>query len=61
MTPRRLDAAAESTGTTVAAIVSEAADAYVAGAAPAGMKAILDETFGSMPDLDVPARSEWDR
>jgi len=29
--------------------------------APPDLEVVLDETFGSMPDLEVPARSEWDR
>jgi Mlc titration factor MtfA (ptsG expression regulator) len=57
---RRLDALAEREGKTLAEVVREAVDAYVAQAPP-DLDAVLDETFGSMPDLEVPARSEWDR
>ncbi len=28
---------------------------------PPDLMVVLDETFGSMPDFEVPARSEWDR
>jgi len=41
-------------------VVREAVDAYVAQAPPE-LQVVLDETFGSMPDLEVPPRSEWDR
>ena len=39
----------------------EAVDAYVAQGDPPALDAVLDETFGSMPDLRVPPRDEWDR
>jgi hypothetical protein len=55
---RRLDALAEREGKTLAEVVREAVDAYVA---PPDIDAVLDETFGSMPELEVPARGEWDR
>jgi len=55
-----LDARARQEGKTLAAVVREAVDAYVAQPRPT-LQAVLDETFGSMPDLDVPARDEWDR
>lgn len=57
---RRLDARARLEGKTLAALVREAVDAYVAQE-PADLEAALDEAFGSMPDLEVPPRSEWDR
>ena len=57
---RRLDALAEREGKTLAQVVREAVDAYVSEAPP-DLEAVLDETFGSMPDLELPARSEWDR
>lgn len=57
---QRLDARAKHEGRTLAAVVREAVDLYVAQAPP-DLRVVLDETFGSMPDLDVPARSEWDR
>jgi hypothetical protein len=55
---RRLDALAEREGKTLAEVVREAVDAYVA---PPDIDAVLDETFGSMPELEVPGRGEWDR
>ncbi len=57
---RRLDALAKREGKTLAAVVREAVDAYVAQVSP-DLEVVLDETFGSMPELEAPARSEWDR
>ncbi len=57
---RRLDALAKREGKTLAEVVREAVDAYVAPAPP-DLDVVLDETFGSMPDVEVPPRSEWDR
>jgi hypothetical protein len=57
---RRLDARARREGKTLARVVRDAVDAYVAQE-PSGLNVVLDETFGSMPDLDVPPRGEWDR
>jgi len=57
---RQLDALARREGKTLAAVVREAVDAYVAHAPP-DVEVALDETFGSIPDLEVPARGEWDR
>lgn len=57
---RRIDTMAEREGKTLAEVVREAVDAYVAAAAP-DADAVLDETFASMPDLEVPSRAEWDR
>jgi len=57
---RKLDARARREGKTLAELVREAVDAYVAEE-PSGLEVVLDETFASMPDFDVPPRSEWDR
>ena len=57
---RLLDARARQEGKTLAQVVREAVDAYVAQPRP-DLGAVLDETFGSLPDLTVPPRSEWDR
>jgi len=57
---RRLDAVARDKGTTLAAVVREAVDAYVALASP-DTDRVLDESFGSMPDFAVPDRGGWDR
>ncbi|MFZ0091859.1 MAG: CopG family transcriptional regulator [Solirubrobacteraceae bacterium] len=55
-----LDELAARQGKTLAEVVREAVDAYLARA-PADSDAMLDRTFGSIPGLQVPARSEWDR
>ncbi len=57
---RALDELARREGKTLAEVVREAVDAYVAQAPP-DLDAVLDETFGSAPDIEVPPRSEWDR
>jgi len=57
---RRLDALAERENKTLAEVVREAVDAYVPDVPP-DLRAVLDETFGSMSDLETPSRSEWDR
>jgi hypothetical protein len=57
---RRLDERARREGKTLAAVVREAVDAYVTVPLP-DLDAVLDESFGSMPDIQVPPRSEWDR
>lgn len=57
---RQLDALAKREGKTLAEVVREAVDAYVSQTSPDLARA-LDESFGSMPDLEVPSREEWDR
>ena len=57
---RKLDLRAAREGKTLAEVVREAVDAYVSDE-PADVAALLDETFGSMPELEVPSRTEWDR
>ncbi len=57
---RQLDALARREGKTLARVVREAVDAYVAQASP-HLDVVLEETFGSIPELEVPAREEWDR
>lgn len=57
---RRIDAVARREGKTLAQVVREAVDSYVAQAAPA-LDTVLDESFGSMPDVRAASRDEWDR
>jgi hypothetical protein len=57
---RALDELAQRDGKTLAELVREAVDAYLAQA-PSDPEVVLDQTFGSVPGLQVPARSEWDR
>jgi len=55
-------------GRTLAEVVRTALDEYLATHGPAAAaqeraetQRVLDETFGCMPDLEVPSREEWDR
>jgi hypothetical protein len=57
---RELDAIASASGRTLAEVVREAVDRYLAGA-PRDPKSALAATFGAIPDLDVPSREEWER
>jgi predicted DNA-binding protein len=57
---RRIDALAEREGKTLAEVVRAAVDAHVPEVS-ADLEAVLDATFGSLPDLEVPPRGEWDR
>ena len=56
---RRLDARGGSTGAPLAQMIREAVDAYLA--AEPDPQSALDETYGSLPDLERPRRDEWDR
>jgi len=56
----KLDALRKRSGKSLAQLIREAIDAQLAQEAPSAPEA-LDETYGSMPDLVVPSRSEWDR
>jgi Ribbon-helix-helix protein, copG family len=60
---QQLDARRKREGKTLAAIVRDAVDAYMARdtAAAADIQAVLDRTFGSIPDLEVPSRDEWEK
>jgi hypothetical protein len=57
---RRLDARGRRTGAPMARLIREAVDAYLADDRP-DAQAALDETFGTLPDLEPPTRDEWDR
>ena len=55
-------------GRTLAEVVRAALDEYLAthgrlaaDKAMAERQRVLNETFGSMPDLEVPSREEWNR
>jgi lambda repressor-like predicted transcriptional regulator len=58
---RKIDARIKREGISLASIVRDALDAYLDRPSPRDVQAILDRTFGSMPDLKVPSRKEWDR
>jgi Arc/MetJ-type ribon-helix-helix transcriptional regulator len=65
---REIEKLRASDGRTLAEVIRAALDEYLATHGPAAEEArrretqrVLDETFGSMPDLEVPPREEWDR
>lgn len=57
---RRLDAKGRLTGAPLARMIREAVDVYLADDQP-DPDATLDETFGTLPDLELPSRDEWER
>lgn len=57
---RRIDRFAEVEGVTMAEVIRRALDSFLDGRAPAAGRT-LAESFGSVPDLAVPDRDEWDR
>lgn len=56
----RIDAVMHREGKSMAQIIREALDLYLADGRPDPDDA-LKATFGALPDLIVPPRSEWDR
>lgn len=58
---RKLDARRRREGKTLAAIVRDAIDSYLARPDLKTIKAILDATYGVDPEFKVPPRSEWAR
>jgi len=57
---KRLDTLARQRRKSLAALVREAVDTYLEGAAP-DPDVALASTFGRLRELEVPPRSEWDR
>jgi uridine kinase len=57
---RKVDARMRRDGQSLAHVVREALDAYLGDNDP-DVERALDLTFGSLPDLVVPGRDEWDR
>lgn len=55
---RHLDDRGRRTGAPLARMIREAVDAYLAGDS-LDPEAALDETFGTLPALDLPSRDEW--
>ncbi|MGQ0506534.1 MAG: hypothetical protein ACT4TC_14570 [Myxococcaceae bacterium] len=55
-----LDEAREREGKTLAQLVREAVDEYLRLRHP-DLNSALEETFGALPDLKIPSRSEWAR
>lgn len=65
---RQIDELRARDGRTLAEVVRTALDEYLsthgreaAERERAETQRVLDETFGSIPDLEVPPRAEWDR
>lgn len=56
---RRLDDRGRRTGAPLARMIREAVDVYLADDRP-DADAALDETYGTLPSLEVPSRDEWD-
>ncbi len=56
---RRLDERGRREGRSLAHMVREAVDGYLAS--EPDRQAALDATFGAIPGLTVPSRSEWER
>jgi hypothetical protein len=57
---KRLDQRGRRSGAPLARMIREAVDTYLAEGEP-NVQAVLDDTFGTLPDLEVPPRDEWDR
>jgi Ribbon-helix-helix protein, copG family len=57
---RGLDELARERGASLAELVREAVHAYL-NESRLDLDSVLDETFGALPNLTVPSRSEWDR
>jgi len=57
---RRLDVRGAQTGAPLARMIREAVDAYLTDERP-DPDAMLDESFGALPELEAPSRDEWDR
>jgi hypothetical protein len=55
---RRLDARSRRTGATLARMIREAVDAYLIEDVPS-LAAALDDTFGSVPELELVSRDDW--
>ncbi len=56
---RRLDEIAGSRGSSLAAVVREAVDLYIAQA-PVDPTTALESTFGAAPGASFPGRGEWE-
>lgn len=57
---KRLDQRGRRTGAGLAHMIREAVDAYLTDDA-ADVEPALNETFGRLPELQVPVREEWER
>lgn len=55
---RALDEIAAAERVSLAELIREAVDEYL-DARPRDIAAVLEDTFGSVPDAEAPSRSEW--
>ncbi len=55
---RLLDARGRATGVPLAKMIRDAVDAYLTDETP-DLGDALDQTFGSLPELELPSRGEW--
>lgn len=59
---RLLEGRAKAAGTTKSALIRRAIDAFLKNKREnSELERLLEKTAGSMPDLRVPSRDEWDR
>lgn len=59
---RELMKRAKAKKASIASLVREAVDEYIAKIEPKpDWEEVLERTFGAIPDLEVPPRAEWDR
>lgn len=58
---KALDREAKRSGATLAEVIRKAVDRFLGSPEDTEFQRMLDETAGSMPDLEVPSRDEWDR
>jgi len=58
---RALKSRAQAEHRPMADLIREAIDDYLGRRRERDRARVLAESFGSMPDLEVPPRSEWDR
>ncbi len=56
----RVDELAQAEGVTMAEVIRNAVDAYLASEAPEAA-AVLSDTFGVLPSVSAPDRDEWAR
>lgn len=57
----QIDAECARTGASLAEVIRAAIDEHLGRRANEDYQRVLDETFGAIPDLSLPPRSEWDR
>jgi hypothetical protein len=58
---RLLDALRRARGLSLAALIRDAIDAYLAAPERTDLGPHFERTAGSIPDLTVPSRAEWER